>query len=367
MTPDQNETERALTLEDVAKVAGVSKMTASRALRGAPECGEKTRARVQAAAEKIGYKPNPIVTLFHAAVRRRSGGYHATLGWLNDFPERGHHQRTLHLRRILRGAEAQALRRGFKLEEVWFEDAASLPMERRSLRYAQILRARGSPGLVLPILCHGDIALQSWSELSVACLGGMVATPAAHPISSAFPERFHHVQPDFFANMELACVALRARGYRRIGLFISEWHNRQNGREYEAAFRMQMGDWPRGDRVKPLITPEPTTESEQETSLVAWVKREKPDVVLCGLGQTCKWLQKNGWRVPQDVSVAHIWLSDDTPDWSGLDPDLEAVGAAAVDQLVVQVQANARGQPAKIHRLSFLGHWVDGVTAPVKV
>ena len=350
------------TLDDVARAAGVSKMTASRALRGAAECSAATRAKVEAAARAMGYRPNPIVTLFHAAVRRRSGVYHATLGWVNDFEKRGHHRTTLHLRRPLRGAEKRAAERGFKLEEIWVEDANKLPVERRALRYAQILKARGAPGVILPTLNHADLALEPWADLAVGELGGMVASAQAAPGVSAFPERFHHVQPDFFANVELACTALRARGYRRIGMFMAEWHNRYTGRQYEAALRMQMSDWPATDRVKPLITPEPAEEPDQERRLIEWVKRERPDVVLCGLGQTCDWLRRAGWRVPQDIGVAHIWLSDDTPDWSGIDPDLEAVGAAAVDLVISQIQANARGRPPKVHRLSFLGRWTDGVT-----
>jgi LacI family transcriptional regulator len=262
----------------------------------------------------------------------------------------------------LRGAEAEAERRGFKLEEVWFEGAASLPVDRRALRYGQILRARGAPGVILPGLHQADLALQPWEQLSVACLGGMVTSPAAHAATEAFPEKFHHVQPDFFSNMELACIALRARGYRRVGLFVSEWHNRHTGRQYEAAFRLQMEGWPQADRVTPLITPESTSDTGQAALLQAWVARERPDVVLCGMGQTCEWLRGAGLRIPEDIGVAHIWLSDDTPEWTGLDPDLEAVGKAAVDLVIAQMQANARGQPAKIHRLSFLGRWADGTT-----
>ncbi len=353
---------RLLTLDDVAREAGVSKMTVSRALRAASECSEETRIRVRAAAERIGYKPNPIVTLFHAAVRRRSGGYHATLGWINDFEERGHHTKILHLRRIWRGAQLEAERCGFKLEEIWVEGATELSTERRALRYSQILQARGAPGAILPILRNADLALQPWTDISLVCLGGMVASMDARPITSAFPERFHHVQSDFFSNIELACIALRARGYRRIGLFVSDWHNRHTGRQYEASFRIQMAEWPGADRVKLLITPEPCSVAEQEALLIAWVKKEKPDVVLCALGQTCDWLRKAGYSIPGDIGVAHIWLSDDTTHWSGIDPDLESVGAALVNWLLAQIQANARGTPKRVHRLSFLGQWSEGKT-----
>jgi LacI family transcriptional regulator len=351
-----------ITLAEVARAAGVSKMTASRALRGAPECSPATRLRVERAARELGYRPNPIVTLFQAAVRRRRVNYHATLGWLNDYAERGHHRRTLHLRRVLRGAEIRAGSRGFRIEEIWVDEADDMSIERRTARYEQIIQARGMPGVVLPILRRAELAVQAWAESSVVCLGGMVVPPLVRPTNSAFPELFHHVQPDFFANVELACVALRARGYRRIGLFMSEWHNRHTGRQYEAAFRLQLADWPGRDRVRPLITPEPSTEAEQRALLHDWVRKEKPDAVLCAIGHTCAWLREGGWRVPEDLGVAHLWMSDDTENWSGVDPDLEAVGAAAVDLLISQVQANARGQPPRPHRLSFLGRWVDGRT-----
>ena len=46
------------TLKDVAQYLGLSPATVSRALNGFPEVGAKTRARVVAAAEELGYTPN---------------------------------------------------------------------------------------------------------------------------------------------------------------------------------------------------------------------------------------------------------------------------------------------------------------------
>lgn len=47
-------------LKDVAKLAGVSEMTASRALRGASDVSDKTREKVEEIARQIGYVPNRI-------------------------------------------------------------------------------------------------------------------------------------------------------------------------------------------------------------------------------------------------------------------------------------------------------------------
>lgn len=53
-------------LEDVAAAVGVSLSTASRALRGNPAVSERTRRRVQAAAERLGYEPNRMASALRA-------------------------------------------------------------------------------------------------------------------------------------------------------------------------------------------------------------------------------------------------------------------------------------------------------------
>ena len=50
--------ERRVVLADVARLAGTSEATASRALKDDPRIGEATRAAVHAAAQKLGYVPN---------------------------------------------------------------------------------------------------------------------------------------------------------------------------------------------------------------------------------------------------------------------------------------------------------------------
>src|SRR5215211_7886529 len=53
-----------LTIVDVAREAGVGLGTASRALSGGPGVAEATRARVRAAAERLGYQPSPVARAF---------------------------------------------------------------------------------------------------------------------------------------------------------------------------------------------------------------------------------------------------------------------------------------------------------------
>jgi len=66
-----------VTLADVAKLAGVSVATASKALNGRPEVADATRSRVRHAAAELAFHPNPLA-------RGLIGGRTRTIGLLTD-------------------------------------------------------------------------------------------------------------------------------------------------------------------------------------------------------------------------------------------------------------------------------------------
>ena len=68
---------RKVTLRDVAKLAGVSMATASKALNGRDQVSEETRRRVQTVAERLSFTPN---SLAQAIMQGRSG----TVGLLTN-------------------------------------------------------------------------------------------------------------------------------------------------------------------------------------------------------------------------------------------------------------------------------------------
>lgn len=55
---------KKVSLSEVARAAGVSKMTASRVLRDGDGFSEKTRAKVMAEVDRLGYLPNRLATVF---------------------------------------------------------------------------------------------------------------------------------------------------------------------------------------------------------------------------------------------------------------------------------------------------------------
>src|SRR5262249_16266192 len=60
-------------MAEIAHSLGVASSTVSRALRGDQRISPTTRDRVLATAEKLGYRPNPLVTALMRTRRRRGG------------------------------------------------------------------------------------------------------------------------------------------------------------------------------------------------------------------------------------------------------------------------------------------------------
>ena len=73
-------TGKSVTVKDVARIAGVSPGTVSKALNGSSEVSERTRVRIAAVASRVGYRPNAIARSLK--VRRTH-----TLGVITDDQE----------------------------------------------------------------------------------------------------------------------------------------------------------------------------------------------------------------------------------------------------------------------------------------
>jgi DNA-binding LacI/PurR family transcriptional regulator len=251
------------------------------------------------------------------------------------------------------------------LEEYWTGGGGELSPERvfdEAARCERVLRARGVPGLILPTLFNDEFTQWSWAEIAIACIGEHLFTQNGkrRPESRAAIERFHLIQTDYFDNMRLACESLRTAGYRRIGFMVSDWHDEHAHRRYTGAFLAEQRQWPTRDRL-PVLRDEPEPGSD-DAHLRVWIQRWKPDAIVCCKNDTVGRIEKAGLRVPDDVGVAHLWWAPDVEDWSGIDPRMESIGAAAVDVLVQQLRSNERGAPLQPVSTTFRGQWHMGRT-----
>src|SRR5690606_34384033 len=102
-----------------------------------------TRRRIQAVAQKLGYRPNPLVSLLMARVRHRNAGYRGTLAYLHTVPS-GHPNLAGYVHRnYVAGARRRALELGYNLDEFHLSPTLS------GHRFCGVLRARSIPGLII--------------------------------------------------------------------------------------------------------------------------------------------------------------------------------------------------------------------------
>jgi LacI family transcriptional regulator len=95
-----------MNLKRLAAELGLSQTTVSRAINGFPEVSEKTRHRVQAAAQSLGYRPSP-------AARRLATGVSGTLGLI--FPAQRNMLIDLIFTEFLSGTLERAAELGFDI------------------------------------------------------------------------------------------------------------------------------------------------------------------------------------------------------------------------------------------------------------
>ncbi len=101
-------------IEDVAKAAGVSTATVSRALRGLPNVTESTRLRVREAADRLGYVPSPSAA---SLVTGRTRTIAVVCPWVNHW----------FFANVIEGAEATLRTEGFDVLLHTFDSSRALP------------------------------------------------------------------------------------------------------------------------------------------------------------------------------------------------------------------------------------------------
>jgi LacI family transcriptional regulator, repressor for deo operon, udp, cdd, tsx, nupC, and nupG len=183
-------TSRSTTVQDVARLAGVSIATVSRALRDLPNVSETTRRRVLVAADELRYQPHP-----HAS--RLASGRTQTIGIA--LPLVGQ----WYFSKVLAGVEAVLTRADYDL--LLF--GASTPADRRRLLSDSSPIHQRVDGVILVGMHLSRVEVERWasSGLAIVNIGQAI---------QAFPS----VTIDDVGAAALAVRHLVNLGHRRIGL-----------------------------------------------------------------------------------------------------------------------------------------------------
>jgi LacI family transcriptional regulator len=332
---------RPITLEDIARRAGVSKMTVSFALRGHPHASTATRERLRLLAAEMGYRPNPLVSANMAQLRAgRRSSYAGTIAFAGAgaSPERS--TADTQKRRVFVGAQRRAEALGYRIEWFAMDDAV---VDGR--RLTEILKARGILGVILGAnrvvepRWHLD-----WASFALAAIG---RTEVGHEL--------HRTAGDYYRALREICQRCRVRGYRRIGLATSQEHDLAHQGLHRSALLGCQAEWPRRDHVPTLIA-----ETWTAAPFLAWVRQHRPDVVITSEDDPAQWLKTAGIRVPEDVGLIRPHVNNRALGMGGFIFEDAEFGAAAVDLVVEQLNHNERGIPNAVKRVLLPGRWFEG-------
>jgi LacI family transcriptional regulator len=267
----------------------------------------------------------------------------ASLGFITAWPTRDGWRSAENHRRFHFGARARARELGYDLEEFWLCEPGMTPR-----RMTNILRARGIQGLVLQSLPVSDGHLSlGWENFACVTKGLTLTQPLLHRVVSSHYE-----------DMQLVIGHLIPRGYNRIGLVLGEALCHRVNNAWLAAFLVYQNTLAPFHRLPPLILRE-----EPSFDLFArWIRESRPDVILFSDQPVQDWIRQLGMHVPEDIGFVNLNWSSSLAPMAGLDSEVEALGAAAIDLLVGQLGAHEFGIPRLEKIVTVKGRWVPGTT-----
>lgn len=333
-------------LQQIARQAGVSKMTVSLALRSRSQIPAVTRERICKIATELGYQPDPTLNLLMAHIRSKEPTkYQATLavaGFVS--PDGAFSTQSTYFT----GIEQQAARRGYSVDFLHLTDPALTPD-----KVVKILQTRGIKGVLL------------WGASSP------FLPPAYRRVYEQFPcvavgikprsPELHFVAGDVYGYARLAFGQALKTGYHRPGMIFNSTYDQRQEKRLLAAFLAEQLVLPFGCRV-PLL--EATHQQDVADKFPAWYERYRPDCLISGFDGAAAVVRAAGIRIPEDVGYIVLERSVDSEGIAGVDPNNLEIGAASVDLLIGLHHRNECGVP-KIQRCTVVeGTWVPGASLP---
>lgn len=324
---------------DIARAVGVSTMTVSNALRGKGQVAAATRERILAAAERLGYRDDPLlVQLMNHLRGRRVRRSQANLGLLllSD------HSYT---RRLLAGIRQRTEELGYALDIIRPESYAG-----NAEGFTRMLVARGITGLLLPPSAEPRPLndLLDWSRFAAVAMTYSIMEP-----------HFHRVVPHHFHNATLLFNRLWEAGFRRPALALQQGHRQRAHGAFDAALALtalQHG--------KPPVPPF-WAEDENLSGYAAWHRRHKPDALVLGDPiQVVRDIERQiGTAATRRMGFCAMDFNRELPH-PGIDQNVSLIGSTGVDMLVAALHRGERGPPAKPIITMVEGAWVEGAGLP---
>jgi len=336
------------TLNDIARELGYSKNTISLALRESPQIPPATRERVKGAADRLGYRPNAVVSQLMAQLRSaRTSRLQATLALVNANLDRDAFTSHPTVPIYVEGCESRAASLGYDFDRFWMHDP-----ELTAERWLRILGTRGIKGLVLVGLMdtnHLPSRLQPvWERLPCVVTGVRTRDPA-----------LSYSCVDHYSLALIAFERALALGYQRPGLVLDDVIDALVERRFSAGYVTGQRALPRTQQI-PVFGD--VSGPRRAEAFRAWLDRNRPDVVFTLYNSVLGWIKAAGRRVPEDIGVIQLEWRASRPEIAGMNQHNRVAGEAAVDMVVGQIHHNEAGVQ-EFPRATLIGAtWVDGAS-----
>ncbi|MDR1283402.1 MAG: LacI family DNA-binding transcriptional regulator [Opitutaceae bacterium] len=342
VSPGPSAAPRRPTLRTIAHEAGLSLAATSMALRNHPGIAADTRARVQTAARKLGYHPDPKLATLMQHLRTQSGAqYYETIAYLSSY-SRYDEWSWLSQHDFYKGACERAAELGYRVELFHLREPGMTPA-----RMSGLLEARGIRGLLVGPFEHSDEHLElDWERFAAVTFSYSLASPVLHRVTT-----------DYYREMLSVLHRLAAEGRRRIGLNVSIDDDAKVLNLWRSAYLFFEDNLPPENRVPVNASP------RGAGNLHKWLRSRKPDaIVSAGCDFPQRYEAACGKSPPEQIRYVNMNLHHADGRSRGIDQDSWSIGRLACGHLVTMLQRNETGLPEQPQIITIEGKWVENYT-----
>lgn len=332
---------------ELGRRLGISHTAVSMALANHPRISEETKRRVRELAESTGYRPSALVSALMTRVKqgKPASARGEVLAFLSAYPRENDWKKLPNTFEGVAGASRQAELLGYRVEHFWLGARAS-----QAGHVSRVLRARAVRGaFMISIPEDASLLALDWDARPVVAIGYSFQQKRIHQAAH------NHVEG------VIACYReLRALGYRRIGLALVRYDDEQVRHYWRAGFLA--AQQVHGGAVLPIHF---HPGYDDDPGFMAWVRKQRPDAIIGSYPNLAlTLLEKHGVPVPEKIGYASLDIDRrHVGEIAGIRQDWEKTGAALVDLLVGQINANEHGLPATPKLVQVEGSWMAGATA----
>ncbi|MDM9622866.1 LacI family transcriptional regulator [Rhizobium sp. AC44/96] len=309
-------------MADVARLAGVATSTVSRALANPGRVNEKTRARIAAAAEQLGYTPN-------AAARNLRVGKSNVI--MIILPGSLHYGASQIIPQVLDAVNRTLIRNGYNLMIANLDRDESSERHILDLAFGGTVRGALILSSQLPVVANRSLAEAGLPIVSLLLDMSDTAVPSivtndrqavrevARELLALGHRRFFYIAGPTGNYHDIERYAGLVEALQEAGL--SEEYVTRSGGELSFQFGFETGL---------RAAEEFSTLTEKPTAVVA----TSDDMAISFMSR----VQKMGWRVPNDLSIVSFDGSPVceycAPPLSTIEQPMEALGETAAELLI---------------------------------